>query len=160
MAEGRIQENAQVAVNARKLVVSSLLPYVELTEIPPGSSFQLRETGGKTTILVTLHSAECAGCREYLSGLVSLSREFDLWDGRLLVILPGPVPAGRTPLPPMGKVLFDEHGSIADPACAAVFVADRYAQIFAAVRGGVSHDLPSARELAEWLKYLGTLCPE
>ncbi len=117
---------------------------------------QLRETGGKITVLVTLHSGQCAGCREYLAGLSPVSNDFDVWDARLLVIVPGTAAAA----PPFGKVLLDERASIADPASASVVVADRYGQIFEAVHAGASHALPSPRELAEWLKYLGTLCPE
>ena len=121
---------------------------------------QLRETGGKITVLVTLHSAHCAGCREYLDSLSRISGEFDAWDARLLVVVPGPPALARSLVTPFGKALSDEHGSIADPASASVIVADRYGQIFDAVRAGASHELRSPRELAEWLKYLGTLCPE
>jgi hypothetical protein len=41
-----------------------------------------------------------------------------------------------------------------------LLVADRYGQIFHVVAAPVGHVFPSARELTEWLKYLGTLCPE
>lgn len=125
-----------------------------------GAPVQLREAGGKATVLVTLHSARCAGCREYVDGLSPLSHEFDVWDARLLVIVPGPAADTRSVRAPFGQTLLDEHGVIAEPASASVFVADRYGQIFDMVRAGLSHDLPSAHELSEWLKYLGTLCPE
>lgn len=131
---------------------------MELPALPEGVPVQLRGAGGKITLLVTLHSAHCAGCREYLASLSPISGEFDAWDARLLVIVPGWVASGLTA--PLVRVLSDEHGLIADPASASVIVADRYGQIFDAVRAGASHELPSARELAEWLKYLGTLCPE
>lgn len=141
---------------ALSLPVTSFLPYLELPALPDHASVQLRETGGKITVLVTLHSAECAGCREYIDSLSPLAAEFDEWDARLLVIVPGSrgVPA------PFGRVLSDVDSSIADPASASVIVADRYGQIFAAVPSGASHELPPPRELVEWLKFIGTLCPE
>ncbi len=61
---------------------------------------------------------------------------------------------------PLGKLLSDERGVIAEAACASVFLADRYGHIYDVVHAGAFHTLLSADELAEWLKYLGTLCPE
>ncbi len=110
-------------------------------------------------MLATIHSARCAGCRGYLDSLSPLAHEFEVWDARLLVIAPGPLRETATPPAQFGKVLSDENGEIADPASASVIVADRYGQIFDAVHAGTSHALPP-REIAEWLKYLGTLCPE
>lgn len=112
--------------------------------------------GGRTTVLFTLHGAECAGCLQYLEKLAPASGEFDVWDARLLVI----VPEARGVPTPFGKVLADEHGRVADPAWASIVVADRYGHIFHVARAGMAHDLPPVRELEEWLKFLGTLCPE
>lgn len=142
------------------LSVASVIPYIELPSAPDGIPVHLRESGGKTTVLITLHSAYCPGCREYLKRLAPFSGEFDVWDARLLTILPAPAAEAERLHPPFGKVLIDERGVLADSASAAVLVADRYGQIFEAARAGASHELPSPRELAEWLKYLGTLCPE
>jgi hypothetical protein len=43
---------------------------------------------------------------------------------------------------------------------AGLVVADRYGQIFYVAHAESKHALPPPRELTEWLKYLGTLCPE
>lgn len=144
----------------QSLSVASFIPDIRLPSAPNGALVQLRESGGKTTVLVTLHSARCAGCQEYLNSLAPLSGEFDIWDARLLVIVPGPMRAAERLRAPFGKVLGDEHRRLADPASASVLVADRYGQIFHAAHAGDSHELTSPRDLEEWLKYLGTLCPE
>ncbi len=142
------------------LSITSFLPDIDLPSAADGNPVHLRESGGKTTVLVTVHSARCRGCREYLDGLAPIAGEFDVWDGRLLILVPGALAEAARLRPPFGKVLADEHGHVADPASASVIVADRYGQIFHAARAGAAHDLPSARDLEEWLKYLGTLCPE
>ncbi len=145
---------------APELSIGGFLPNIDLPSVLNGTPVPLRGSGGKTTVLVTVHSAHCAGCREYLDRLAAAAGEFEIWDGRLAVLVPG-APAGAARFEaPFGTVLADEHGRLADPASASVLVADRYGQIFHAVRAGTTHDLPSARELEEWLKYLGTLCPE
>jgi hypothetical protein len=43
---------------------------------------------------------------------------------------------------------------------AAVIAADRFGQVFYARDAEPEHSFPTPRELQEWLKYLGTLCPE
>jgi len=144
----------------QSLSIASIIPYMELPSAPDAAPVHLRESGGKTTVIATLHSARCPGCQQYLGSLARLSPEFDVWDARLLVIVPAPMAEARSLRMPFGKVLSDENECLADPASASVLVIDRYGQIFDAARAGPSHELPSARELEEWLKYLGTLCPE
>jgi hypothetical protein len=140
--------------------IAGFLPDVELRSVPDGVPDSLGRHTGSTTVLFTVHSASCAACRDYLAMLADASAEFQAWDARLLVIVPASPPEAATLRAPFGQVLGDEHLRIADPASASLIVADRYGQVFHAVRAGTSHDLPPRRELDEWLKFLGTLCPE
>jgi hypothetical protein len=142
------------------LSIADFLPAIELPSARNHAAVPVRESAGKTTVLVTLHSANCTGCREYVNSLAPLAGELDAWDGRLLVAVPGAPREVELVRSPVGTILADEHGLIADPASASVIVADRYGHIFDAVYAGASHRLPGPRELEEWLKYLGTLCPE
>lgn len=141
-------------------MIACFIPHLELPELRDGTPLQLREAGGKITILVTVHSPVCDGCREYLDSLAPLAPEFDSWDARLLVVVPGPIANARALHLTFGTVLRDDCGCIADGISASVVVADRYGQVFETVRAGASHELPGPRELEEWLKYIGTLCPE
>jgi hypothetical protein len=97
---------------------------------------------GRTTVLVSTHSAACEGCRQYVDALAPSSAEFEVWDARLVVLTPGPA------------------NQVASPGEAAVIVADRYGHIYDACYTGEGHAFPSPRQLEEWLKFLGTLCPE
>jgi hypothetical protein len=65
--------------------------------------------------------------------LSASAEEFRIWDARLIA---------------------EEAGT------PSVVVADRYGQIFYVTDAGDGHRFPDAREMEEWLKYLGTLCPE
>jgi hypothetical protein len=88
--------------------------------------------------------------------LAASGREFEDWDARLLVVLPE---AGRLPVA-FATVVSDTGGVLAETGSAAVIVADRYGQVFHAYGAGTGHQFPPPREIEEWLKYLGTLCPE
>ena len=109
------------------LTVAEFLPDIELPSTG-GIPVRLRPFAGSTSVLVTLHSAHCAGCQEYLNGLASSSTEFQAWDGRLLVVLPGR--AAESLRIPFGKLLIDERRQIAAGTSASVIVADRYSQVF------------------------------
>lgn len=110
---------------------------------------------------VTVHSARCAGCVEYLHALAGIQSELEIWEARFLVIVPGSLTEAQRLRSPVGTVLSDEHGLLAEDRSANVIVADRFGQVFDVARSsGAGHDLRGLRELEEWLKYLGTLCPE
>jgi hypothetical protein len=102
-----------------------------------------------------MHSNDCRECLEYADSLRALREEFDVWDGVLFLISPG-VDVAVTQF---GEAVSDPKHQIADGG-AAVLVADRYGHIFHVHDAGSGHQLPPPREIAEWLKYLGTLCPE
>lgn len=144
----------------QKLGVSGFLPHFELPAAPDGDPVRLRESGGKITVLVTVHGASCTGCLDYVRSLTAIAGELEVWDGRLLVVVPGELHAAARLPAPAARVLADEHARIADASHATVLVADRFGQIFHASDAGASHELPPAHELEGWLKYLGTLCPE
>jgi hypothetical protein len=141
------------------LSVAAFLPDVALPSVPEATPVKLRESGGRTTVLLTVHDSRCSGCRDYIDAIAGAAGEFAVWDARLLVLVPGS-PDDAAHLQTFGTMLADEQNRLAQPASASLVVADRYGQIFFAARSGSSHALPSVRELEEWLKFLGTLCPE
>ncbi|MFW6202581.1 MAG: hypothetical protein ACOC8B_08380, partial [Gemmatimonadota bacterium] len=63
------------------------------------------------------------------------------------------------------EVVVDPEGAIrrrwgVEHATAALFIADRWGQIYHAETGGVVDDLCRGDEVEEWLKYLATQCAE
>jgi hypothetical protein len=145
---------AVAPLSADELRVAQMLPDIELTAAGGGPAIPLRPARGETTVLVWLHAAACAGCERYLESLGSIEDEFRVWEARLIVIALSPnLPSAM----PFGKLAV---GRPLAAAGAGVAVADRYGQIFHVAPAGATHNLPSPRELVEWLKFLGTLCPE
>jgi peroxiredoxin len=142
-----------------RLSVAEFLPDIQLPSAPDGQSVSLRESSGKTSVIFSVHGAACPGCREYIDQLARIAAEFVIWDAQLLVV----APSSREEVARInarGTVLADEGRRLADGASASLIVADRYGHIFYAIHSEASHDLPAPRDVEEWLKYLGTLCPE
>ena len=132
-----------------------MLPDVELTPQAGGLPVSLRPARGETTVIVWRHRFPCRVCDGYIQGVAILENEFRIWEARLLILAP-------SPLSPIPGASFCTHAVDVQlpPQGAGVIVADRYGQVFYAVRTDASHQFPPTRELTEWLKYLGTLCPE
>jgi hypothetical protein len=135
-----------------------LLPDVALPLISGGAAEPLRPTFGRATVLLVLHAPFCPSCQHYLDQLGPLSGEFLLWEGRLLIVTPDGTPSYRTPA--FGLQVRDLGSRLTTPGAACFVVADRYGQVWAVASAGSSHAFPKPREISEWLKYLGTLCPE
>lgn len=145
---------------SERLAITQFLPDIELPSVETGMLVPLRPSLGRTTILFGLHSATCEGCRRYLDQLASISPEFKAWDARLFVAVPGLRSQGAKFGPRFGTVLADTANRVSSRDDARVIVADQYGQIFESSYAGGGHDLPAPRQLEEWLKFLGTLCPE
>jgi hypothetical protein len=143
-----------------ELAVTRFLPRIELPSAPESRPVALHPVSGQTTVLMSVHSATCNGCRHYLDSLAPSAGEFNVWDGRLLIAVPGSISESQLLHAPFGKVLADQGERISSPDNASLIVADRYGHIFEAVHAGGTHQLPAPRQLEEWLKFLGTLCPE
>jgi hypothetical protein len=112
--------------------VGQMLPDIVIPSTG-GAPIPLRSDRGEITVVFCPHPWECAAGDRYLETIAELEPEFRVWEARLLVLA---------------------------SAEASLVAADRYGQIFYAVQADATHQLPSPRELTEWLKHLGTLCPE
>jgi hypothetical protein len=121
------------------LQVAQMLPDISVPQRGSGPLVPLRPARGETTVIVWTHPHGCRECERYLETITEIEDEFLVWEGRLLVLSSAQQVAGEG---------------------AGVIVADRYGQVFHISLAGARHALPPARELAEWLKFLGTLCPE
>ncbi|HXG33448.1 MAG TPA: hypothetical protein VNJ11_08790 [Bryobacteraceae bacterium] len=147
------QRSAGVAIRRGDLLPDVALPLIRGGRIEP-----LRPAFGRTTVLLILHEPFCPSCQHYLDELGELSEEFSIWEGRLLVVAPDTSPAYRCP--GFGLPVRDPENRLGTRGMAYFLVADRYGQVWEAAPAGDSHPFPPPREITEWLKYLGTLCPE
>jgi hypothetical protein len=143
--------------------VGSFLPYAELPAAPEGVSTALRSRGREATVLVRVHDATCRECRRYLTDLAAAGIDLVWWEGRVVVVVPGPLGSASALQGDLGAsftVLSDADDRAALVDGAGVVVADRYGQAFFVGQAGQGHAFPPPRELEEWLKFLATQCPE
>lgn len=76
------------------------------------------------------------GLDEYVAALRASAADFAAWDGELLEL--------------------DRDGSTAHR----VVIVDRYGQVYDVTDAADATDLPDARAIEEWFKFLATACPE
>ena len=110
--------------------------------------------------------------KELLSGLVQRYAEIREQDAEVLLVLAcsreraeGTKCQAKLPFPVLADEDMQIHKSIgalgaqAVPA-AALYVTDRFLEVFAAWRTGGGDSLPSATEVLSWLSYIDSQCPE
>ena len=143
--------------------VGSLLPLIELPTAPDGSQTALRSGDRRATVLVRVHAADCSGCRRYLAALGTSGIDLGWWEGRVIVVVPGPLAEAsmlRSAVAAWFTVLSDVDDRALALDDAGVVIADRYGQVYHVGIAGAAHDFPAPEELEEWLKFLATQCPE
>ena len=147
------------------LAAGGRLPSLRLPRLGSGE-VEVRGDGRNPSMLFFTHSADCAECLAYLGGVLERSDAFETWGGRLLVILPGE-PGAADGLPSAAgfpvHLLVDRDGALARRCGvegAGLLVADAWGEVHFTARAGAGHDLPTAEEVEEWLKFLAIQCPE
>jgi peroxiredoxin len=121
-------------------------------------------------VLFFHHGQGCGECRAYLREIAERSALLGQEEAVALAIGPDD-PAGARRLagelsgPAGGRLLLlcDPGGGAAAReglAPAAVVVADRSREIWAAWPGGEGHALPSLQEIVDWLEFIELQCPE
>jgi peroxiredoxin len=126
---------------------------------------QVRGDGRNPSMLYFAHSAGCEECQRYVADLLGQKDAFEVWGGRLLVIVPEESGAEGFPASATFPVhlLVDEGGTLARRCGiegAGLVVADAWGEVHFTTRVGDGHDLPTGPEVEEWLKFLAIQCPE
>lgn len=107
-----------------------------------------------------------------LTELAAHYAEFVAEEAEVLAVVWGPVAEAdkakhRDTLP--FPVLADEDGAVHRAFgalnsnggfAAAVYITDRFGEIFAAYRTGAGEPLPTVEEMLDWLRFIGLQCPE
>jgi hypothetical protein len=138
-----------------------------------------------SVLLAALHGEDCEPCARFRSELERAQPDFRAWDGRLVIAVAGeetgaPAEANRAvaetgerdpALQVAGRgggtapAPEKSHAAVARmPECVgvppAIVVADRFGHIYHVAASGPTHSFPAPRELEEWLRFIGTQCPE
>ncbi len=128
-----------------------------------------RDPARGSTVAVFLQSDDRDADLAYLRALDSSARDFRLWDGRVIVVMPGrpSEPGARAEgveRPTSISVVTEAYGEAEHCGVRggedAILIADRWGQIYHGARGATPAALPTPAEIEEWLQYLATQCPE
>lgn len=146
--------------------VGGRLPPLVLPRARDGARVPWRAPQRGAPVVVFLAGIESG--RDYVRRLGGRAAELRVWTGRPMVVLPVGARGGEEALGRQGEgmeLLADPDGE-AHRRCgvgegeAALFIADRWGQIYLAERAPAESELPNVGEVEEWLRYLSTQCPE
>lgn len=142
----------------------------ELTSVD-GQPFHLYEQRARSNLVLVLADDQRA-TTELLSEMAARHEEFNDEEAEIIAIghLPQEQCMGLRERPRLPfLVLADENGRVhhdfgaSDPqghAIAAVYVTDRYGEVFGAYRIRDGQTLPTVAEILDWLEYINNQCPE
>lgn len=143
------------------------LPHLTLPAAPGGATTSIRPRGRDGVVLVATHGAECQPCRAYLRDLAANVEAIREWDGRVLVLHPGPLEEAervRAELALPFSILADANREVMQRAGlegGGISIADQWGEIVFDESGGEEvHPFPEVQEVVEWLRFLAIQCPE
>jgi peroxiredoxin len=143
------------------------LPDLRLPSAPGGAPVPLVPPGGRLVpLILAVHSADCAECREFAQALAAADAELREWDGRVLVVVPGAVDEAARFADGAGlpfPVLADEARGLwtrMGMEGAAAIVADPWGEVRMRHEAGAAHDLPALAEMVDWVRFVAIQCPE
>ena len=143
-----------------KLAPGAGLPDLALPSAPGDNAVPLRPGGRLNPVVVALHGGGCEECRAYLRDLAAVASDLREWDAHVVVIARDA--EGVDPDLPY-PVVVDAEGAFAARtgiSGAAVVIADQWGEVAHVAEAGEGHDLPDAKEIVEWVRYLAIQCPE
>lgn len=147
------------------------LPSLSLAAAPDGQVVSLRPSGRDALLVLFLQSPDGAESRDYLRGLADGDAAFRRWDARPIAVLPADLDAAANlvrDLQPPFALLADPDGAArrrcgVDDGTAALFVADRWGEVYYSVRAPSESGLPAPQPpgiIMQWVRYIATQCPE
>jgi hypothetical protein len=143
------------------------LPPLLLPRAADGAPVDLNSASRDARLLLIV-AGDDAGAAAALEPIADAARDIEHWYARLFVVATGSADAARRLDDRLGSrlsVLNDADEAAARRlglagGGAALFVADRYGQIYEVAGAPSAAGLPAASELEEWAKFLATQCPE
>lgn len=158
-ASGRVPASGELP-RPGELLRDFTLPATDGTVVPLSA---LREQRSLVLIFAGAPPLDAA-----VTTLVNASREFEAEDANLVTVLAASPAEAREIRAAQSwpvTVLADEDTAIhrragAERSACAVYVTDRFGEIFAAWRTAAGEPLPSPPEVTRYLRQIGLLCPE
>ncbi|MGQ9555116.1 MAG: peroxiredoxin family protein [Anaerolineae bacterium] len=153
---------AQTAIAPGQLTPYLVLPATD------GSWLRLSDYRGRRNLVLVFAAVDCRPCRELLSSLAHEYTEFRQATAEVVAVVCGPTWQAerlRHQLNLPFLVLADEDGQGhkafgATGEKGAVYVSNRYGELYAIYHPAGEQPLPTAAELLEWLQFIEIQCPE
>lgn len=174
----RIEREEKEVTDSRQPIIQSVPS--EGSQLP---SFQLPTVDGRlfgtashkerwNLVLYFVDEPACPHCAEALRGLGEAYDKLSAQEAEVLVIVPASSDQGGGSIKGLGlpfPVLLDQnlsvharYGALDDnlKPLPAIFVADRFGEIFAVSVGDAGHRLLTVDEILSWLRLIEIQCPE
>ena len=140
---------------------------------PDSGTVRLRDyRRRRNVVLYFMERADCADCRKALASLASSYGDIVSEDAEMVVVVAASVSEAADVKRQLGllcPVLSDESGEAfrrygatdqEGRPRAALFVADRFGEVYEAAVSGEGHELPGLEEVKTWLTFVQIQCPE
>ena len=143
------------------------LPPLSPRGIEDGRYVSRRRPARSATVVVFLPTNEVEASVAYVAALAERHDRLRIWGARAFIVAADtqPIVDRLRGIHAPFEWVADADGEIRrrwalQSAQAAVFIADRWGEVFHAETGGEVRDLATPAEIEEWLKYLATQCAE
>ncbi|HEX7119444.1 MAG TPA: hypothetical protein VF212_11690 [Longimicrobiales bacterium] len=146
--------------------IGDRLPPLVLPRADDGARVSWRAPQRGAPVVVFLAAGDAG--RDYARDLAAEEAELRVWNGRPILVLPSEMEAREIVPAGVAEALtvVADPGGVAHRRCgveegsAALYIADRWGQIYVAEHAPDERGLPGVGQIEEWLKYLATQCPE
>ena len=153
------------AVAEPKLKVKSMIPVFEMISTD-GKTVNIWNYKGRKHTVLAFMPPDCPLCTEFLHTVSNVYHEYEEENAVVLPIVVGNQKQAidlHDELQPPYPILFDEHGKVAEryaDRLPAVFVADKFGQLYAEWIVGRGGSFPSQKEILDVLDAIELECPE
>jgi len=149
-----------------KLKVRSMIPVFELTSADGRRVAIWNYKSRRNIVLVFLPVPICRACIDFLQSAGKTCHQYEEEDAVLLAIVQGDVDSAtalREKLEPPFPILFDPAGQVTaryTTEVPAVFVADRFGELYAQWIVGPEGTFPSQKKILDVVELINLECPE
>lgn len=123
--------------------------------------------GRRNLVLAFVGKPAADAARALLTTLAAHYPEFAEEEAEVLAVIQGSIQEAERakrqdtlPFPLLADEEGTVHRSFGALASAAIYITDRFGEIFGVYRTGAGEPLPTAEEMLDWLRFIGLQCPE
>lgn len=154
------------AMETSKLRIGAMMPAFELMSAE-GTTINIWDLKALKNIVIAFLPAEsCAGCDDFLTATAENYLQYKVETTEFLCVIRGRQDDAievKSRLNPPFPILYDETGKVTDrytDSIPAVFVGDRFGEIYAQWIVGANGSFPTQKEILDVVELINLECPE